>query len=134
MLAALPFWSGQAAGSPGATLTAQVSDNDISASLFWNGIPPRPVVYTGYVTASPIGGTAPYTYLWAEVDGSPTYPYPSGQSLSLTTPATSATVRWQDDDAAGDFTSTGLWACTITDSLGATAVTPTVRVEIERTT
>lgn len=131
MLASLPFWSGQAAGSVGATLTAQVSDNDISVIQFWNGVPPRPVVYTGYVTASALGGTAPYTYLWAEVDGSPTYPYPSGQSISSTT---AATVRWSDDDTAGGFTSTGLWACTITDSLGATAVTPTVRVEIERTT
>lgn len=133
MLASLPFWSGDSPGAPGASMTAQVSDDDISAYQFWNGIPPRPVVYTGYVAASPIGGTAPYTYLWAEVDGSPIYTYPSGQSLSLTTPATSATVRWQQDEV-GPFTSTGLWACTITDSLGATAVTPTVRVEIERTT
>lgn len=131
MLACLPFWSGASPGSPGASLTAQVSDDDILGSTFWNGVPPRPVVYSPYVTASALGGTAPYTYLWAEVDGSPTYPYPSGQSISSTT---AATVRWSDDDTAGDFATVGLWQCTITDSLGATATTPIVTVQIERTT
>jgi hypothetical protein len=130
MLTSLPLW--QSGGGGGGAFTAQVSDDDISKYQFWNGIPPRPVIYTSYVTASPLGGIGPFTYAWAEVDRSGDgYTYPSGQSVSS---ATAASVRWSDDDSTGAFASTGWWKCTITDATTATADTPEVRVEIERAT
>jgi hypothetical protein len=130
MLTSHPLW--QSGGGGGGAFTAQVSDDDVSTYQFWNGIPPRPVIYAPYVTASALGGTGPFTYAWTEVDKSSLgWPYPSGQTISA---AAAATTRWSDDDTSGPFSSTGWWKCTITDATAATAITPEVRVEIERST
>ncbi len=73
--------------------------------------------------ATPIGGLAPYTYLWAFQDGS---------SLFIVTPTSDSTLFRAAGMDSGDI-ETGLFICTVTDALGATAVSPTpVSVSITR--
>jgi hypothetical protein len=77
---------------------------------------------TGAIVLTPSGGTAPYTYLWSRVSGSP-----------MITLAVNGT-------AVGTFSTTGtrfisvlreaVWQCVITDSLGAT-ITKIVPIEMQ---
>lgn len=66
---------------------------------------------TGFVTATPQGGFAPYTYLWTRQSG-------AGTALS----PTSASTRFSE--------SSGTWVCVVTDSAGRAANSNTVSVEI----
>ena len=116
-----PFWS----SSTSSVLTAVPSTTSVIKYQFWDGTAPAPTVYSDYVTCTAVGGSLPYTYLWTEVGG------PSGIAIVS---STSATTRFSGYAVSGDFAYDGNFICTVTDSLGATAATVSVNVQIERST
>ena len=77
-------------------------------------------VTTDAATATPTGGTGPYTYAWAYVSGD------AGLSANS---STSATTTWTGSITALGQDKTAVWRCTVTDSLAATA-SSTVGVSI----
>ena len=88
-------------------------------------------VLSSSITATPVSGTAPYTYAWVEVDeSSGGYPYPSGIHA---TSSTSATTTFYCT-TPGSFSKTGWFKCTVTDSLAAVVYTNEVEVLLERGT
>lgn len=66
-------------------------------------------VTTTTVTVTASGGTGPYTYAWTNV---------SGDTFMVTAP-TGATTAFQTTVAVGEYKS-GVYRCTVTDSLAAT--------------
>lgn len=74
------------------------------------------------ITASAVGGTAPYTYAWEHVDGS--LAMGNGDSPSTAATTFSATV-------SEFFTQDATFRCKITDANGAFAYTPEVFVSLE---
>ena len=74
-------------------------------------------ITTNTVTATPTGGTGPYTYAWT---------YVSGDAVTVLSPTAAATAF------RSNITAGGVYRCTITDSLAATA-TATVGVSITST-
>lgn len=68
------------------------------------------LIFTDAATATPTGGSAPYTYAWTRLTG-------SGAAFSPTAAATkfSATVP-------ASTLYSGTFRCTVTDALGATAI------------
>lgn len=76
---------------------------------------------TASVTATPVGGTAPFTYLWERVDAG-VKPIPDTPNAATTT--FSATKPF-----AGGFT--GNYHCKVTDALGNIAYTPNVLAEVD---
>jgi hypothetical protein len=77
------------------------------------------VLTSDATTATPTGGTGPFTYVWSQV---------GGDSMTINTPnAASTTFSKSVPDAAGF---TGYFVCTITDSLGAVAATNTVQCDL----
>lgn len=73
------------------------------------------------VTVTPTGGVGPYTYSWART---------SGSGLILT-PSFATTSFYINGLTPGQLVS-GVFQCTVTDSLGATA-TASVTAELQRT-
>ena len=124
MLTSAPLWQATSA----VPMYVQVSDTFAGGYEFYDGTPPEPTVASGEITATPVGGTAPYTYAWTEVDHSPTFPYPCG---ATTTDPTSATTHWTFTQASpGDWVVQGYYKCTVTDSAGSPAVVDSVEVEV----
>ena len=74
---------------------------------------------TNSVTCTPTAGTSPFTYAWTRV---------SGDIFTVTSP-TAATTTFSKTVAPGAIY-TGVYRCTITDSLGATA-SATASTEVE---
>jgi hypothetical protein len=74
---------------------------------------------TDPITAIPDGGVAPYTYAWTQTGGDAGWSalYPSNGSTSFRSPVLSSGA-----------TSGATFACSVTDSAGATATTSTVFV------
>jgi len=66
------------------------------------------------VTATPTGGTGPYTYAWTRTS------YTSGTAPTITSAATAATTFVQTGMTPGSDQS-AVFRCTVTDSLAATA-------------
>jgi hypothetical protein len=89
-------------------LTASVSN----ASPTGIGDSPGAIpITTQTVTASPVGGTAPFTYAWTQTGGETAT---IGSPTSASTPFTFAAVDPGDSKA-------GAFSCLITDATGATA-------------
>jgi hypothetical protein len=76
---------------------------------------------TAQTTATASGGTAPYAYTWARV---------SGDVLTIVSPLSQSTA-FSYSSAAAEWTVSGVYRCTVTDSTGATA-TRDITVTIER--
>lgn len=76
-------------------------------------------VYSSYVTVTPSGGTAPYSYSWSKV---------SGDAITANAP-TSATTNFSANLAPGDFLS-AVFKCAVTDAAGVSADSPTVNVTL----
>lgn len=85
-------------------MSASVSSD--FASGRWDGAPGERVVTTFSVTASPVGGLAPYTYLWERTTG-------SGVANSPTSARTNFSASVPYGQAL-----TGVFRCTITDAVG----------------
>jgi hypothetical protein len=78
-------------------------------------------VLTVPATATPVGGSAPFTYSWVKQSG--------GNIIALS--QTSASTRFQGADMAVLETRTAVFRCTCTDSLG-TVRTADVSVSVHR--
>lgn len=87
------------------------------------GVDSAGTVTSNACTASPLGGTAPYTYLWQYISGSTAISSDSG---------TSATTTFSATLSARDST-TGSKRCRITDSTGAIAYTNIVTISLRAT-
>lgn len=74
------------------------------------------LVSTNSVTATPTGGTGPYTYSWSRVTGS---------SAPQVSSATAATTNWTANLGKNQVGS-AIWRCTVTDSLLSTAFADTL--------
>jgi len=120
----LPLWQTGVGGPP--PFSASAYPTFVSGYKTGSG-----TVLSAATLATPIYGTAPYTYSWVEVDESAGgYPYPSG--IHATSP-TSATTTFYCT-TAGIFSKTGWFKCTVTDSLAAVVYTNEVEVLLERGT
>lgn len=86
------------------TMTATVSPTGVSEGISGGG-----TATTESVTTTPTGGTAPYTYAWVKTSGEGTILNPNN-----------ATTRFSHS-LANEDEATGIFECTVTDSLGATA-------------
>lgn len=118
----IPFWHLPS----GSTLTAIGSSHNVTDGYaFWDGTPPAPVIYTGSVTVTGVGGTPPYTYAWTEVGG------PSGIDISH---AALATTNFREQSATGPYVKVGQFLCTVTDAVLATATWAVDDVTIEQST
>lgn len=98
-------------------LTAAASPTSVNGSNF--GPDPSGIVSSDPSTATPTGGTAPYTYLWTQVSGT--------AGIDPNTPTLAET---QFTDSACSGLSEGVFKCTVTDNNGATADTNTVAVSL----
>ncbi len=78
-------------------------------------------ISTSAVTAAPSGGTAPYTYAWAI-----TAPDANWSALS----PTSATTQFRRTGVAPGDSETANFECTVTDALGAVAVSDPVQATV----
>lgn len=84
-----------------------------------NGTGPNGTVTTNNVTATPAGGTAPYTYAWEYVSG------------DLGISATAAAAATTAFSATGtNVEKLGTWRCKVTDNLSAVAYSAPVSVDI----
>lgn len=101
-----------AAGSGfGVTIAPGSASGSVAASQ-----PQFRTVTSNSVTATPAGGTGPYTYSWTKVSGA--------SSISATSP-TAATTTFSAL-VAKDSTVDAVWRVTVTDSLSATATADVV--------
>lgn len=99
-------------GGGGGSLSLSITPGFADGSFFAPGLGPViQTVGTNSVTATPSGGTGPYTYLWTRV---------SGDSALVCGNATVATTGWSANLGRNTFVS-AVWRCTVTDSLSATA-------------
>ena len=103
--------------------TASASDSTPSGSD--NGFSPTGTVVSNTTTITPVGGTAPYTYAWAQGPGGPADSGPYNA-----TAATSATTAFSKLVADADVDRTEDWTCTVTD---ADLFTTTVTVQVTLT-
>lgn len=70
------------------------------------------VVTTAAVTATPTGGTSPYSYSWTRLSGA--------SEITANSP-TSASTSFTGDGVPNGVTLTAIFRCTVTDSFGSTA-------------
>lgn len=75
-------------------------------------------ITTASVTATPTGGTAPYTYAWTRTDG-------GADAWTITTP-TAATTSFRATAVLPSDNQTATFICTVTDANGRTAATSAV--------
>jgi hypothetical protein len=114
--------------SPAATATVDVTVTitraafsvSLSPSLLFK-IGTTSSLATAAVTATPTGGVAPYAYSWSRV---------SGDVLTIGSPFSASTV-FSFSSTAAEWSKSGVYRCTVTDSTGATA-TRDITVGIER--
>jgi len=97
-----------------AGLSVSLDKSTASASDTGNG-----PFTTDTVTASPVGGVGPYSYLWEEV---------SGDTVSAGS-GSSAGTNWSASGTAPE-TKAAVWRCKITDSLSTVAYSANVAVSI----
>lgn len=109
--------SGGGTGTPGGPLTASATPTLISGAgeTFT-------VSTVDFCEAVPSGGTPPYTLAWSKL---------SGDSIQATSP-TEIRTRFKGPVPPGT-TRTAVFACTVTDSLGANVNTNSVTVELANT-
>lgn len=95
-------------GGGGGTLTATISNGSVG-----NGSVGEeetcPTITSQSTTVTATGGTGPYTYLWTRL---------SGSSAILCDSPTTATTTFSASICVGSRS--GVWRCTVEDSLGAT--------------
>jgi hypothetical protein len=98
-------------------LAVTVSPTGVSGSVNRAG---AATAYTRYVTASPSGGVAPFTYAWARTDG-------GAHGWAISSPTAAMTNFSTVVSSATDQTAT--FACTITDATGMTATSANVSAD-----
>ena len=118
----IPFWHLPDGGTLSAVGT---SHNVTDGYAFYDGSPPAPVIYTGSVTVTGVGGTPPYTYAWTDVTPA------SGIHIHF---PTSATTNFYEQSATGPYVKIGQFLCTVTDAVAATSTWSVDDVTIEQTT
>lgn len=111
--------AGGGGGGGGGGMTAAAAPTATSGTRIGGGL-----TYSGTVTASPTGGTGPYTYAWARTGG--------GTTTEATTPSAASTTFRTYFDTGGQ-SRTAYFVCTVTDSLGAVANTAAVTVSLTST-
>jgi hypothetical protein len=88
--------------------SAQPLNGSLSSDVAYGGRSGAGSVTTTGVLASPIGGTAPFTYAWT---------YVSGDATLSATASTSANTQWTGSVTIGDDKES-VWKCVITDNFG----------------
>lgn len=101
-------------GGGGGTLSLSVSPTSISKV----GSPTT--FTTGYITVTPSGGLAPYSYVWSIVSSDP------GPTFTLTAPGYASTKVSGTGFPLTDTPYNCTIHCVVTDSLGVTATTDNV--------
>lgn len=91
-------------------LTVSASPSAAQGDFAGSGALPPQGLETNLVTAIPSGGFAPYTYAWTHV---------SGDTFTVTNPSSASTYFAHTFTSYG--TRSGVYRCTVTDSLGSTA-------------
>jgi hypothetical protein len=104
--------------SRAAALSASVSPTSVSGSGST-----ATITSTATATASASGGSGPFSYSWTKV---------SGGAITPATPG-SATTKFTATGTTAGESRTAVFKCTITDSVGQTAVTANVTVTITST-
>ncbi len=107
---------GGGGGGGGGALTATARPSSFSISVEGTS---RPIL-TGLCTCEVGGGTGPFTYAWSRT---------SGTSIDALAP-TAAATRFRSFGIGGTEEKLATFICTVTDALGATAVTNGVTVLI----
>jgi hypothetical protein len=93
------------------TLSVSVAPEEVTGGANSSG---SPQVQTQIATATPSGGTSPYTYLWERTDA-------GGDTWSIASP-TSASTRFLAQGVGPNTTATAEFACTVIDAHGLEAV------------
>lgn len=99
-------------GTTGLTVNVNATSRTVSGA-------PGQTTITTAVTATPSGGTAPYSYSWALVSGSTIV-------TSYSSTATTASLRTQVASQAGGTSYTSIWRCRVQDSSGKVGYSPNV--------
>lgn len=94
---------------------ASVSGNASSAGVTTE-------VTSGSATATVSGGVAPYSYAWSRS---------SGSTLIEALTGSLATTAWRGDIPEADPSQVAIFICTVTDAVGAIAVSGGVTVTLE---
>lgn len=111
-VAAVKRWDGASwvdCGWGGGGLSATISSSSVDGASN-DGADECPTHTSDSVTVTVTGGTGPYTYSWARL---------SGSAAIYADSSTSASTTFSASICFG--TRSGVWRCTVTDSLSATA-------------
>lgn len=102
-----------------ATATSFVATASPDAVIgIYNGLVPTDTQTT---TVTPVRGIAPFTYVWAKT---------SGDDVTPQSP-TSAVTRFEGEPSGPGITLTATFVCTVTDAVGAVAVTNAVTATVQ---
>jgi hypothetical protein len=97
-------------GGGTAALTVAIAPSPATGTVAYSGTPVAP---TRTVTATPAGGTAPYTYSWTRAD--------SGGTAFTPSSSTAAGPTFTIPTGSTAYNVTQSWRCTVHDSAGAVA-------------
>lgn len=109
---------------PSTALNINVNPTADSVVVVSNTNLPRRV-RSNIITAGASGGTAPYTYLWAEAATG------SANGITIAAPSAAATQFYKD--LLIQESVTGVFKCTVTDNVAATATSTFVSISLENT-
>lgn len=114
-----PAAHGGGGGGGGASYSVTAAPASAYGARVVNGLT---TVQTEVVTATPVGGVSPYSYLWSVVSA------PSGD-WTITTP-TVQTTRFACAEVDGGESYTATFKCTVTDGTGSVVASNNVEAAV----
>jgi hypothetical protein len=119
MLAGMDCIAGFVTGGAAGSLSAEVSENEVSKTSSTTG--GGKTLTTSNISVAAHGGTPGYTYSWVRISGS--------ASITAVSPTSASTAFTGSLSANQDLIA--VFQCTVTDSSGATVAADPVTVELE---